>query len=454
MLSIFCHLTRSRQLHATFYSLCRSLCLRFWFILLFSFFFFSFPQCVVPSILWSPCVLHAIDDLNLVRVFCAHGIAFCLDGGCCLPMNNDTHTKVLDFLIAFAILFAPFFSFSSSVHHFYCGKYVKFRHRFSSFSHAHWKLVFTANECVHLARTHILFSHPLCVCTRTRFLLNWHHHHSILVISFSGLFIYGLPSTTIFNVIQAFNRRISLTHSYSVFFSLDSFWPFISNFVHISLYNLDSTYRNTIVHPQNEKKRWINTNWISRLYASLSIDLLRSLSHILSRTNSKKTTKSTQRSIDKHYNNYFDGNEMNITLDMLEEKKEPSNANDTEHVTHRENIRKEKEKYHHQKIKIHTLIEAEEKNARKYLGMTHGNGSITISSWLSIFCFYVCMNFLLLCYSTATKTSTAILLTWITEKTENKKMNKNRSIWNTSLRTSKVPIATLHMSSNIESNSI
>lgn len=137
------------------------------------------------------------------------------------------------------------------------------------------------------------------------------------------------------------------------------------------------------------------------------------------------------------------------------EKKEISNANDTEHVTHRENIGKEKEKYHHQKIKIHTLIEAEEKNARKYLRMTHGNGSITISSWLPIFCFYVWMNFLLLCYSTATKTSTAILLTWITEETESKKkMNKNPSIWNTSLRTYIVPIATLHMSSNIESNSI
>lgn len=79
--------------------------------------------------------------------------------------QRHTHTKVLDFLIAFAILFAPFFlSLSSSVHHFYCGKYVKFRHRFSSFSHAHWKLVFTPNKCVQLARTHILFSHPLCVC--------------------------------------------------------------------------------------------------------------------------------------------------------------------------------------------------------------------------------------------------------------------------------------------------
>lgn len=109
-------------------------------------------------------------------------------------------------------------------------------------------------------------------------------------------------------------------------------------------------------------------------------------------------------------------------------KKEPSNANDTEHVTHRENIRKEKEKYHHQKIKIHTLIEAEEKNARKYLRMTHGNGSITISSWLPIFCFYVWMNFLLLCYSTATKTSTAILLTWITEETERRKKNEQESV--------------------------
>lgn len=128
------------------------------------FFFFSFPQCVVPSILWSPCVLHAIDDLNLVRVFCAHGIAFCLDGGCCLPMNNDTHTQKC-WIFSLLLPFAPFFlSLSSSVHHFYCGKYVKFRHRFSSFSHAHWKLVFTANECVQLARTHILFSHPLCVC--------------------------------------------------------------------------------------------------------------------------------------------------------------------------------------------------------------------------------------------------------------------------------------------------
>lgn len=40
------------------------------------------------------------------------------------------------------------------------------------------------------------------------------------------------------------------------------------------------------------------------------------------------------------------------------------------------------------------------------------------------------------------------------DREKKKKMNKNPSIWNTSLRTYVVPIATLHMSSNIESNSI
>lgn len=166
ILSIFCHLARSRQLHATFYSLCRSLCLRFWFILLFSFFFLQFPTVCGPfhfvKPLCSSCNWWFKFGSRILRSW------YCVLSGWRLLFTDEqrhTHTKVLDFLIAFAILFAPFFlSLSSSVHHFYCGKYVKFRHRFSSFSHAHWKLVFTANKCVQLARTHILFSHPLCVC--------------------------------------------------------------------------------------------------------------------------------------------------------------------------------------------------------------------------------------------------------------------------------------------------
>lgn len=169
--------------------------------------------------------------------------------------------------------------------------------------------------CAASTHAHTFFPSIVCVLVRTRFLLNWHHHHSILVISFSGLFIYGLPSTTIFNVIQAFNRRISLTHLHSVFFSSipsGILFQILYTFLFITLIQpieIPSSIRKT-------KKRWINTNWISRLDSSLSINLSRSRSHILSRTNSKRTTKSTKRSIDKHYNNYFDGNEMNITLDM------------------------------------------------------------------------------------------------------------------------------------------
>lgn len=83
-------------------------------------------------------------------------------------------------------------------HYFYCRKYVRFHLTIFFFS--------LLNENWFLQHTHTLrkddfflalasfFPHKLFsihINTHTGFLLNWHHHHSILVISFNELFIYG-----------------------------------------------------------------------------------------------------------------------------------------------------------------------------------------------------------------------------------------------------------------------
>lgn len=98
------------------------------------------------------------------------------------------------------------FLFSTSVNHFYCGKYVKFRHTVRFFPpsffwcgvnarNAHWKWVFihthTNAHYLTMAQMSLVQKH---IHTHMRqkqlnnthfgFPLNWHHHHSI----FSDLF--------------------------------------------------------------------------------------------------------------------------------------------------------------------------------------------------------------------------------------------------------------------------